>query len=136
MKRLFTIIVALAISGICYASEPYTAYCTIRGEESMSNPGNLVGNVEIDYGQTSRRKSYLTDSTGKRLEFESMVAAMNYMAGYGWSLHDSYTTIKRMPIDNRQLDRIVVVWILKKEVTTSAEITEGLASSSLDYLSY
>jgi len=136
MKRLFTIIVALAISGICYASEPYTAYCTIRGEESMSNPGNIVGNVEIDYGQTSRRKSYLTDSTGKRLEFESMVAAMNYMAGYGWSLHDSYTTIKRMPIDNRQLDRIVVVWILKKEVTTSAEITEGLASSSLDYLSY
>lgn len=136
MKRLFTIIVALAISGICYASEPYTAYCTIRGEESMSNPGNLVGNVEIDYGQTSRRKSYLTDTTGKRIEFESMVAAMNYMAGYGWSLHDSYTTIKRMPIDNRQLDRIVVVWILKKEVTTSAEITEGLASSSLDYLSY
>ncbi|MBQ8774413.1 MAG: hypothetical protein IJZ50_01005 [Alistipes sp.] len=136
MKRLFTIIVALAISGICYASEPYTAYCTIRGEESMSNPGNLIGNVEIDYGQSAKRKSYLTDSTGKRLEFESMVAAMNYMAGYGWSLHDSYTTIKRMPIDNRQLDRIVVVWILKKEVTTSAEITEGLASSSLDYLSY
>lgn len=136
MKRLFTIIVALAVSGICYASEPYTAYCTIRGEESMSNPGKLVGNVEIDYGQTSRRKSYLTDTTGKRIEFESMVAAMNYMAGYGWSLHDSYTTIKRMPIDNRQLDRIVVVWILKKEVTTSAEITEGLASSSLDYLSY
>jgi hypothetical protein len=136
MKRLFTIIVALAISGICYASEPYTAYCTIRGEESMSNPGNIVSNVEIDYGQTSRRKSYLTDSTGKRIEFESMVAAMNYMAGYGWSLHDSYTTIKRMPIDNRQLDRIVVVWILKKEVTSSAEITEGLASSSLDYLSY
>ena len=136
MRRLFTIIVALAISGICYASEPYTAYCTIRGEESMSNPGNIVGNVEIDYGQTSRRKSYLTDSTGKRIEFESMVAAMNYMAGYGWSLHDSYTTIKRMPIDNRQLDRIVVVWILKKEVTSSAEITEGLASSSLDYLGY
>lgn len=136
MKRLFTIIVALAVSGICYASEPYTAYCTIRGEESMSNPGNLVGNIEIDYGQTSRRKSYLTDTTGKRLEFESMVAAMNYMAGYGWSLHDSYTTIKRMPIDNRQLDRIVVVWILKKEVTSSAEITKGLASSSLDYLSY
>lgn len=136
MKRLFTIIVALAISGICYASEPYTAYCTIRGEESMSNPGNLVGNVEIDYGQSAKRKSYLTDSTGKRLEFESMVAAMNYMAGYGWSLHDSYTTIKRMPIDNRQLDRVVVVWILKKEVTSSAEITEGLANSSLDYLSY
>ena len=136
MKRLFTIIVALAVSGICYASEPYTAYCTIRGEESMSNPGNLVGNVEIDYGQSAKRKSYLTDSTGKRLEFESMVAAMNYMAGYGWSLHDSYTTIKRMPIDNRQLDCVVVVWILKKEVTTSAEITEGLASSSLDYLSY
>ena len=136
MKRLFTIIVALAISGICYASEPYTAYCTIRGEESMSNPGNLIGNVEIDYGQSAKRKSYLTDTTGKRIEFESMVAAMNYMAGYGWSLHDSYTTIKRMPIDNRQLDRVVVVWILKKEVTTSAEITEGLASSSLDYLSY
>ena len=136
MKRLFTIIVALAISGICYASEPYTAYCTIRGEESMSNPGNIVGNVEIDYGQTSRRKSYLTDSTGKRIEFESMVAAMNYMAGYGWSLHDSYTTIKRMPIDNRQLDRVVVVWILKKEVASAAEITEGLACSSLDYLSY
>lgn len=102
----------------------------------MSNPGNIVGNVEIDYGQTSRRKSYLTDTTGKRIEFESMVAAMNYMAGYGWSLHDSYTTIKRMPIDNRQLDRVVVVWILKKEVTSSAEITEGLANSSLDYLSY
>lgn len=136
MKRLFTIIVALAVSGICYASEPYTAYCTIRGEESMSNPGNIVGNVEIDYGQSAKRKSYLTDSSGKRIEFESMVAAMNYMAGYGWSLHDSYTTIKRMPIDNRQLDRIVVVWVLKKEVTSSAEITEGLANNSLDYLSY
>ena len=136
MKRFFTIILALAISGICYASEPYTAYCTLRGEESISNPGCLVGNVEIDYGQQSRRKNYITDSTGKRLEFESMVEAMNHMARYGWSLHDSYTTIKRMPIDNRQLDRIVVVWVLKKEVASAAEITEGLASSSLDYLSY
>lgn len=136
MKRLFTIIVALAIGGICYASEPYTAYCTIRGEESMSNPGNIVGNIEIDYGQTSKRKDYFTDSTGKRLEFESMVAAMNYMAGYGWSLHDSYTSIHRMPMDSRLHDRVVVVWILKKRVTSSAEITEGLASNSLDYLSY
>ena len=58
------------------------------------------------------------------------------MARYGWSLHDSYTTIKRMPMSNRQLDRIVVVWVLKKEVASAAEITEGLASSSLDYLSY
>ena len=61
---------------------------------------------------------------------------MNHMARYGWSLHDSYTTIKRMPIDNRQLDRIVVVWVLKKEVESAAEITEGLANSNLDYLSY
>lgn len=136
MKRFFTIIVALAISGICYASEPYTAYCTLRGEEAMSNPGTLVGKIEIDYGQKMKHKNYLTDSTGQRLEFESMVEAMNYMAGYGWSLHDSYTTIKRMPIDNRQLDRIVVVWVLKKEVASATEITEGLASSSLDYLSY
>lgn len=136
MKRFFTIILALAISGICYASEPYTAYCTLRGEESISNPGRLVGNVEIDYGQQSRHKNYLTDSTGQRLEFESMVEAMNHMARYGWSLHDSYTTIKRMPIDNRQLDRIVVVWVLKKEVASAAEITEGLANSNLDYLSY
>ncbi|MBO7315421.1 MAG: hypothetical protein J6U49_07135, partial [Alistipes sp.] len=73
---------------------------------------------------------------GQRLEFESMVEAMNHMARYGWSLHDSYTTIKRMPIDNRQLDRIVVVWVLKKEVESAAEITEGLANSNLDYLSY
>ena len=73
MKRFFTIIFALAISGICYASEPYTAYCTLRGEEAMSNPGSLVGKIEIDYGQKTKHKNYITDSTGQRLEFESMV---------------------------------------------------------------
>lgn len=46
----------------------------------------------------------------------------------GWAI-DNYTTIKKGLIDNPAHDRRVVVWILKKRVTSKNEITDGFKTA-------
>ena len=131
MKRLFTTLFVMLVVGVCYASEPFTVYCTIKGEESATNAGYLVSGVEIDYGQENTARNYLVDETGRRFNFRSLVGALNYLAPYGWELHDSYTAYEKSLLDNPAHDRRVLVWILKKTVTSREEITEGFTTAEM-----
>lgn len=126
MRRVFTLIVALLTATVLYAQEPYTVYCTITGECAAHNPRATIGTVAIDYGQQDLRNNDLADSSGRRLKFQSMVGAANYLATYGWELHDSYTSFSPSILESRMHDKIVTVWILKKSITSPEEITEGI----------
>ncbi len=83
-------------------------YCMIVGENKfMSN--NL--NVTIDDGSYNGslfnpKMNYLKDKNGKRISFETMVSALNFMSANGWKFVDAYT-IQR---DNR----IILHWLLSK----------------------
>ncbi len=125
MKRFLLILACLLCCFAADAQERYKAYCSIMGGQAVGS--NAVSDVRIDYGQENQRRNYLVDEAGKRIDFPTMVAAMNYMAKRGWALEQTYVVRKESTIDNNH-DRDVVVWILCKEVESDDEILEGLAT--------
>ena len=111
-----------------YAEQPYKVYCTISGNVSTTNVNGHIVSVTIDYGQESLNKNYLVDQQGKRIVFSSMIAALNHMSQYGWELVSTETKYERSLLDDRNLDKIVSVWILSKMVTDRSQITEGFTT--------
>ncbi len=85
-----------------------TTYCMIVGETKfMSN--NI--NVSIDDGSdngswTNPKFNYLKDKNGKKISFETMVSALNFMSEKGWKFVDAYAIHN----DNRT----VYHWLLSK----------------------
>lgn len=82
--------------------------------------------VNIDFGQPQsfwnpHKNTSMLDENGKRITFNSMVDAMNYMGAQGWEFTQAYT------VTEGQIN--VYHWLLKKNVNSfeeSDEILKGL----------
>lgn len=131
MKRVITLCIAMMATITAYATQPYTAYCSLTGTQSISSANGYIGSVEVDYGQESLSKRYLVDEDGKRLNFNSMIGAMNYMAQFGWKFDSCYTTVVTEIFDGSKLSKLCIVWIITKEVTSDEEICEGFLTRHL-----
>lgn len=114
-----------------YAEQPYKVYCSISGDVSVTNVNSQVGSISVDYGQERLYKSYLVDEQGKRIEFSSMIAALNYMAQQGCELVSTESKYQRSLLEDRKLDKMVSVWILSKMVTDNSQITEGFTTRQM-----
>lgn len=118
MKKLFTLLM-LASCTLLNAQEPYKVFCELLGANKfMSN--KVV--VTIDFGQktkfwTGNAKQYLVDENGEKLEFNSMVDAMNYMGKRNWKFEQAYVVTYS--------GQNVYHWLLSKEVTSDEQIQEG-----------
>lgn len=71
-----------------------TEYIQIVGREKLLS--NKV-NVEIDFGQGvplfgNIKHSVIKDEDGKKMEFNSMVRALNFFSQYGYEFVQAYTT--------------------------------------------
>ena len=108
MKRFIFITLALIISTVGLYANNYI-YCELVGTAKfMSNKVR----VQVDYGQESsfwKGISYMKDENGKKIEFNSMVDAMNYFGKQGWEFVQAYT----VTMNNQN----VYHWLLKKTVT-------------------
>ena len=67
-------------------------YCEIVGE---SNLLQTKVRVAVDFGKeinywTQYRDKFLVDENGKRIKFNSMIDALNYMAKLGWKFEQAY----------------------------------------------
>lgn len=131
MRRITTLLIALLSFATLYAEQPYKVYCSISGDVSVTNVNSQVGSISVDYGQERLYKSYLVDEQGKRIEFSSMIAALNYMAQQGWELVSTESKYQRSLLEDRKLDNIVSVWILSKMVTDNSQITEGFTTRQM-----
>ena len=61
----------------------------------------------------------MVDNQGNKLQFRTMISAMNYMSKLGWDLEEtSHST-------NKITGGLISVWVLSKEVCTDDEITQG-----------
>lgn len=125
MKRCLLILACLLCCFVAEAQEKYKTYCSVIGEQVVGS--NSVSGIRIDYGQEDQRRNYLVDESGRRIDFPTMIAAMNYMSKRGWALEQTYVVRKESTIDDKH-DRNVIVWILCKEVASDDEILEGLAT--------
>ena len=125
MKKILLIATFLVVSVAVWAGEPHQAYCEIVGT------GNLTGTkvkIEIDFGQKvswtgQKSQRTLVDEQGKKMEFNSMMDAVNYLAQYGWTLHSTYAITESKGMGG---NGSVYHYILTKTVTSDEEVKEGI----------
>ena len=58
--------------------------------------------------------------TGKKIEFNSMVDAMNYLAKFRWKFEQAYV------VTNESTNQNVYHWLLSKDIVSDDEIREGI----------
>ena len=117
-KLLFTI--ALLFATLSINAENFI-YCELVGTAKfMSNKVR----VQVDYGQESsfwKGISYMKDENGDKIEFNSMVDAMNYFGKQGWEFVQAYT----VTMNNQN----VYHWLMKKS-GTDEEMTNVVNSNN------
>ena len=117
MRKLTTLFVALMLSVIAFAAEPYSVYCALSGASYS----------QIDYGQSTLVKNTLVDESGKAIYFRTSIGAMNYMSERGWRYVGDRKYISQDMWDKSDID-VTTTLIFVKEVTSSEEITEGITT--------
>lgn len=135
MKRLITVLMVL--SGILAGASAYAqteeqqpaekahkVYCEI-----ISSARGMFSNkttVELDFGQYASWWSAdrnLVDENGQSINFNSILDAVNYMAARGWVFEQMYVVQTFTKGDS---ETPAYHWIMSKEVTSQAQIMEGL----------
>lgn len=112
-KILFTLM--LFVSTIsCFAQEKHNAYCEIVGTTKLLS---TKVTVEVDFGQSAWADAHLYNETGKKIAFNSMMDALNYMGKRGWKLTQTYALTCG--------SSNVYHYVLVKQVEKDEEITEG-----------
>lgn len=46
--------------------------------------------VTVDYGQNSRQQGVIKEQNGKKMEFNSMIDALNFFTEYGYAFENAY----------------------------------------------
>lgn len=126
MKRFFLVIVLAILTMAAIAQEPYKAYCEIVGT------GNITGTkvkIEVDFGQKAKpglwgttNARFLVDENGEKMNFNSMMDAVNYLAKFDWELILAYLVTPTQGINRDP----VYHYILCKKVTSGEQIKEGI----------
>ncbi len=114
LLALFTIF-SLGVNAQNYKNDvkPYAFYCQLVGMK------NLAGQLRLKIlWNNIREENNLRDENGKKIEFFTMVDAMNYMSKRGWDYVDCVTY--------KDGTNNVVHYIFRKYVTTDEEAKEGL----------
>ena len=136
MKKLFILLIGLFLSVAVYAqdkadiqkAEPYKVYCEIIGQShALSNKVD----VELDFGQASKfwtGDRSLYDENGKKIKFNSMLDAANYMGRRGWDLEIAYPVVG---FSAGSSDSPIYHWVMSKMVTDDSQITEGLTTGDM-----
>ena len=119
MKKIMFLLLMFVSIGVM-AQKPYKVFCELVGTGKFMS---TKVSVAIDFGQktsywTGGAKQYLVDENGEKLEFNSMVDAMNYMGKRNWEFEQAYVVTTSQ--------QNVYHWLLSKKVTSDEEIKEGL----------
>jgi hypothetical protein len=119
MKKIILVLVCVSLAFAAYAQkdsqDPTKGYCEIIGTQRFLS---FKVNVEVDFGQSkSYNEKFLVDDKGKKLIFNSMIDALNYMAELGWHFEQAYAITH-----NKQN---VYHYLLSKDLTDSDSISEG-----------
>ena len=136
MKKIFILVVGIFICATAFAQEnvnasqatPYKVYCEIIGQTHLLS--NKV-DVELDFGQSYKFWSgdrRLYDENGKKIVFNSMLDAANYMARRGWELEEAYPIVD---ISNGNSGSPEYHWVMSKYVTNDSQITDGLTTGDM-----
>lgn len=96
----------------------YPVYCDIMAYNAFG-----IGKVKVrlDMGHKVTDYESLFDENDKKIKFNTIMEAVNYMAKRGWSVAQTY------PLTDVGLSKQTVIhYLLVKYVTNDSEISEGL----------
>lgn len=116
---LILMCVTLGVNAQNYKKDgkPYPFYCQLLGQT------NLIGQLRLTIMWDNQpMENHLRDENGKKIEFNSMTHAMNYMAKRGWEYVDCVTY--------SEAGKPTVHYIFKKYVVNDEEAKEGLRFKS------
>ena len=134
MKKII-MIMALATMFISYANAQnaeHKVFCELVGSQKFMSTKITV---EVDFGQGgtmgtlfSSKNALVDEITGKKITFNSMIDAMNYMAAFGWEFEQAYVAT----IGNGTNTQTVYHWLLSKDVKDQEELKDGITTKK-DY---
>ena len=124
MKRLLFLLVL----SICFSVvQARRYYCVIKGwDKSFSNKMIVI----LDFGKNPAYRvrpnivvsdTEVRDNEGNFRKIYSVVDAMNYMAGFGWVLQQTYTT-------SFESGTSIENWVLYKDAETKEEASKGIVT--------
>lgn len=121
-RKLLTLVITLLCANFLFAQEEnQKTFCEIVGTAQLFSQ---KVNVEIDFGQERSfwkgwtGEMFLVDENGNKLEFNSMIDAMNHMAKFGWEFEQAYVVTKG--------NQNVYHWLLSKEIKEGDDSTKGI----------
>ena len=121
MKRLFILTTLIILTFACAsAQKPYKVFIELLGSSKILSS---KVNVTVDFGQKKsvwNNNQVLVDENGKKIEFNSMVDAMNYFGKAGWEFEQAYVVTTGQ--------QNVYHWLLSKSVLSDEELTEGFTT--------
>lgn len=111
-KLLLTTVLAILVIAAT-AQEPRKTFCEIIGT------GKVLSSkvkIQIDFGQKTsyfgKYKTFMVDESGKEIEFNSMVDAMNYLAKFRWKFEQAYV------VTNENTNQNIYHWLLSKDIVS------------------
>ena len=124
MKRLLFLLVL----SICFSVvQARRYYCVIKGwDKSFSNKMIVI----LDFGKNPAYRvrpnivvsdTEVRDNEGNFRKIYSVVDAMNYMAGFGWVLQQTYTT-------SFESGTSIENWVLYKDAETKEDASKGIVT--------
>lgn len=128
MKKILCIIVIFlmaigvkAQSVIHTEDSKYPTYCDLKAYNFWG-----AGKVKVilDMGEVANGKGAfesLYDTDGKQIKFNTVMAAVNYMAKRGWKLDKTYYVTEGV-------GKNVLHYVLVKNVKSDSEIREGITT--------
>lgn len=121
MKKLLLTTVLAILVVVATAQETRKTFCEIVGT------GKVLSSkvkIQIDFGQKTsyfgKYKTFMVDESGEKIEFNSMVDAMNYLAKFRWKFEQAYV------VTTESTNQNVYHWLLSKDIISDDEIREGI----------
>lgn len=94
MKKIILALLFVSSALFSFAQDTQEIYCEVVGKATLSLTGKIK--IDIDFGQQNQvfegiNHDALKDPvTGKPMKFNSMIDALNFMAGDGWVFVNAY----------------------------------------------
>lgn len=116
MRKITLILFCTLFSAVLWAQSPHKVYSEIVGTRKFASS---KVSVEVDLGQVKRANDkFLVDENGKRVIFNSMIDALNFMSEQGWEFEQAYIVT--------QDQQNIYHYVLSKEIEEDGFIRDGL----------
>lgn len=119
MKKFLFLIAAVVLSIGSAQAQRHKVYCELVGEQKLMS---TKFSVQVDFGQKQKigYSQFLVDEKGKRISFNSMIDAMNFMGELGWEFEQAYVVTVG---DDSQ--RRIYHWLLSRYIDGDEAIDAG-----------